>query len=61
MIKTCINDCIIDGLIFIQGLEYKIEFNPYCKKIVIYNLHGYTFISKNEFFIIMKNLYEKLI
>ena len=44
--RLCIRDCKIDGLPFISGLEYYVDFNPLCQKLIINNLYGYTFISK---------------
>lgn len=47
MDRLCIKDCIIDDLIFISGLNYKIEFNPISNNLIIYHPFGYTTISKN--------------
>lgn len=43
--KTCVEYLLLDGLEFIPGLEYKVEFNPVCKRMIIYTVWGYTFIS----------------
>ena len=49
MTMLCINDCIIDGLYFLCGNEYEIEFNPINNKMIIYNPSGYfTEIKKRE-------------
>lgn len=44
--RLCIRDCKIDELPFISGLEYNVDFNSPCKKLIISNPYGYTFISK---------------
>lgn len=48
MKKLCIKDVVIDNLIFVRGLDYEIEFNPFCNKLIIYNSFGYTTIEKEE-------------
>lgn len=47
MDRLCIKDCIIDGLIFVSGLNYKIEFNSFTNSLVIYHPFGYTTINKH--------------
>lgn len=47
MERLCINDCKIDGLIFIYGGIYNVEYNPIIKKMIIHNPYGYTAISKS--------------
>ena len=43
--RKCVIYLLLDGLEFISGLDYKVEFNPVCNRMVIYNIWGYTFIS----------------
>lgn len=47
MVRLCIKDCIIDDLIFVSGLSYKIEFNLFANSLIIYHPFGYTTINKN--------------
>lgn len=47
MDRLCIKDCIIDDLIFVSGLSYKIEFNSFANSLIIYHPFGYTTIDKN--------------
>ena len=47
MVRLCIKDCIIDDLIFVSGLSYKIEFNSFANSLIIYHPFGYTTINKN--------------
>lgn len=47
MNRLCIKDCIIDGLIFVSGLNYKIVFNSFTTSLIIYHPFGYTTINKN--------------
>ena len=44
--KTCIKDTVINGLAFICGFSYKVDFNVYSRTFFIYNIHGYTDILK---------------
>lgn len=46
MTKTCIKECVIDGLIFVVGLDYKVEFNPMSQALIIYHPLGYTTVRK---------------
>lgn len=48
MKKLCIRDCKINGLVFVCGIDYEIEFNPFNRKLIIYNLYGFTTINKKE-------------
>ena len=45
----CIQDTIINGLSFMHGLFYKVEYNPIIRTFIIYNKFGYTDISKQQF------------
>lgn len=47
MDRLCIKDCIIDDLIFVSGLSYKVEFNSFANSLIIYHPFGYTTINKN--------------
>ena len=46
--KMCIHDTIINGLSFIHGLFYKVEYNPIMRTFIIYNKFGYTDITKQQ-------------
>ena len=46
MDRLCIKDCVIDGLIFVSGLNYKIDFNSFNNSLIIYHPFGYTTINK---------------
>ena len=45
----CIQDTIINGLSFMHGLFYKVEYNPIIRTFIIYNKFSYTDISKQQF------------
>lgn len=42
---TCICDIIINGLMFIKGCDYRVEYNPFTG-IIIHTVRDYTNISK---------------
>ena len=44
---TCISEVVIDGLIFIKGCDYRVEYNPRIG-IIIYTVRGCTNISKRQ-------------
>jgi len=44
--KLCIKDFKLDGLPFCKGTIYDVEYNPVDGRIYIYNVWGYTTISK---------------
>jgi len=46
--KMCMCDTIINGLSFIHGLFYKVEYNPIMRTFIIYNRFGYTDITKQQ-------------
>lgn len=48
MKKLCIKDTIMDNLIFVRGLDYEIEYNSFCNKLIIHNPFGYTIIDKEK-------------
>lgn len=43
--RTCIKWCVLDGMEFIPGNEYTIDYNPVDGRIYIYNVWGSTTIS----------------
>lgn len=45
MMKTCVKYYTKDGMEFLPGTEYKVEFNPIDKRLYIYTVWGYTTIS----------------
>jgi hypothetical protein len=45
---TCICGTIINGLMFIKGCDYRVDYNPFIG-ITIYTVRGYTNISKRQF------------
>lgn len=50
---VCLKDCRKDGLTFIKGCTYKVDYNSVDGRLYIYTVWGYTDISKsmlNEFF-----------
>lgn len=54
MERICIHSFTKDGLQFIEGCTYKISYNKIDNHIYLYNVYGYTDISKsilNEFFL----------
>lgn len=48
MTKLCAISCTIDGLPFVAGETYTVEWNPVVGKLIIYNVWGYTSISNAE-------------
>ena len=42
---TCICDIITNGLMFIKGNDYRVDYNPFTG-IIIHTARGYTNISK---------------
>ena len=48
MNRTCVAQFRKDGLDFIPGLEYKVDFNPIDKNLYIYTVWGYTTISTSQ-------------
>ena len=54
MKKICIKSFVKDGLSFHKNEEYHINYNPIDSNIYIYNVYGYTTISKrtlDEYFL----------
>ena len=45
---TCIKDCVINGLKFHKGIEYKVRYNTINGQIYIYSPWGFTYISKEK-------------
>lgn len=45
--KICINEVVINGLIFVPSTQYDVEYNPSLHTFIIYHVFGYTDISKN--------------
>lgn len=48
MEKICICSFSKDGLDFIEGCTYEITYNKIDNHIYVYNVYGYTDISKSE-------------
>lgn len=48
MDKICICSFSKDGLNFIEGCSYKITYNKIDNRIYVYNVYGYTDISKSS-------------
>jgi hypothetical protein len=46
--KTCVKWFVKDGLEFIPGMEYKVEFNPIDKNLYIYTVWGFTTITTSQ-------------
>jgi hypothetical protein len=46
--KTCVKWFVKDGLEFIPGMEYKVEFNPIDKNLYIYTVWGFTTITASQ-------------
>lgn len=38
---------MIDSLIFVSGINYKVEFNSFANSLIIYHPLGFTTINKN--------------
>lgn len=45
MKKLCVKQYRKDGLDFIPGLEYEVEYNPIDRNLYIYTVWGYTTIT----------------
>lgn len=54
MEKMCIHSFSKDGLNFIEGCSYRINYNKIDNRIYVHNVYGYTDISKpalNRYFL----------
>ena len=47
MKKLCIKEFVLDGLVFIAGILYEVQYNNILNKFTIYNPHGCTFLDKS--------------
>lgn len=47
--KLCIRDCTIDGLPFVSGMYYDIEWNPVTQSFIAYTVWGFTKLTDNEY------------
>lgn len=43
--RTCIRHMVKDGLEFVPGCEYKVEYNPVDQNLYVYTVWGFTTIT----------------